>query len=149
MRLKHSYINIQAHTHTHPYSSGPPAAFGLLHSRPSPRSNKHHLNVQILTTITGHILTTLIYLSCLSLSPFLSLLPCVHTHTHTILPHQCYILLKRVSEAERPITLTRRECQKRKLQRIWWKGQFKWTLLDFNCKCLIAPIIMGNKTLLH
>lgn len=35
------------------------------------------------------------------------------THTHTILPHQCYILLKRVSEAERPITLTRKECQKR------------------------------------
>ena len=113
------------------------------------QSNKPLLIVQILTTIALHTLTTLIHLSCLShfhlRSPPFKFLP---WHTHTMLPHQGYILLKRVSEAERPITLTRTECQKKKKDCWEYGGRVKSNgrFSDFNCKCLIAPIIMSNKT---
>lgn len=114
------------------------------------RQTKPPLCAQILTTIVGHILTTLIHLSCLAFSfffPFPSLLFFLtHSHTHThIVPHQCYILLKRVSEAERPITLTQRVSKKTREK---YGGRVKSNrhFSDFNCKCLIAQIIMSNQT---
>lgn len=139
--LAHIHEGLRRAAFTLPVS---PAVVHLSQTKPSHRSNIDHRRA------AHHTLTTLIHLSCLSLFHFHFHFPSFRTppctHTHTIQQHQSYILLKRVSEAERPITLTRSECQKR-LQRIWKEGQIKWGgFWNFNCKCLIVPIIMTNKT---
>lgn len=134
--------------HTCPYLWGPPTAFALLSSCCSLQTNKtaslcsniEHDSRPHSDNFNTPQLSRFLFLFPIPIPTLLSL-----SHTHTIVPHQCYILLKRVSEAERPITLTQRVSKKTREK---YGGRVKSNrhFSDFNCKCLIAQIIMSNRT---